>query len=90
MDHCLASSILPQFDSRVLLQVHAENGDGVLRAQEKTFEAGITGPEGHYISRPDFLEVLLYNSPPKFVCSNAQSVPTSMATLQRRWPVEHP
>jgi len=40
------------------VQVHAENGDGVLRAQTKTFAAGITGPEGHYISRPDFLEVL--------------------------------
>ena len=54
----------------VLRQVHAENGDGVLQAQQKTVAAGITGPEGHYISRPDFLEVksttisLLCQSPP--------------------------
>lgn len=37
-------------------QVHAENGDGILRAQQKTIAEGIIGPEGHYISRPDFLE----------------------------------
>lgn len=44
-------------EAQVSSQVHAENGDGVLRAQQKTIAAGITGPEGHYISRPDFLEV---------------------------------
>ena len=38
-------------------QVHAENGDAVFRAQKKAFEEGITGPEGHYISRPDTVEV---------------------------------
>lgn len=42
---------------QLITQVHAENGDGVLKAQQKTIAAGITGPEGHYISRPDFLEV---------------------------------
>ena len=26
-------------------------------AQTKTFEAGFTGPEGHYISRPAIIEV---------------------------------
>lgn len=41
----------------MLLQVHAENGDAIAMAQLKAFRDGITGPEGHYISRPDILEV---------------------------------
>lgn len=38
-------------------QVHCENGDGVEFGQKKVFESGITGPEGHYLSRPYYLEV---------------------------------
>ena len=37
-------------------QVHGENGDAIALAQKTTFEAGITGPEGHSISRPSYLE----------------------------------
>jgi len=39
-----------------LPQVHAEHGDAVALAQQQTFDAGITGPEGHAISRPAVLE----------------------------------
>jgi len=39
-------------------QVHAEHGDAIFMAQLSTFDAGITGPEGHAISRPAVLEVL--------------------------------
>ena len=38
-------------------QVHCENADLLVDAQTKTFEAGFTGPEGHYISRPAVIEV---------------------------------
>ncbi|WIA28115.1 hypothetical protein OEZ86_010692 [Tetradesmus obliquus] len=39
-----------------LPQVHAENGEAVALGQQLVFEAGITGPEGHALSRPAVLE----------------------------------
>ena len=39
------------------MQVHAEHGDAIVLAQQAVFAAGITGPEGHAVSRPAVLEV---------------------------------
>lgn len=48
LHNCLSLKVLPQ--------VHAENGDAVAWGQKKVFEAGITAPHGHSLSRPPLVE----------------------------------
>jgi len=51
-DEILVSSFTRAIELGAIVTVHAENGELVFRLQQKLFEQGLTGPEGHPLSRP--------------------------------------
>jgi dihydropyrimidinase len=55
-DEILVSSFARAKELGAICTVHAENGELVARLQKQVFESGITGPEGHPLSRPPEVE----------------------------------
>ena len=55
-DEILVNSFSRALELGAVPTVHAENGELVYRLQKKIFEMGITGPEGHPLSRPPAVE----------------------------------
>ncbi len=55
-DEILVNSFSTARELGALCTVHAENGELVYRLQQEVFAKGITGPEGHPLSRPPEVE----------------------------------
>jgi dihydropyrimidinase len=55
-DEILVNSFSRALELGAMPTVHAENGELVFQLQKKIFEMGITGPEGHPLSRPPEVE----------------------------------
>ncbi len=55
-DEVLVNSFSRALELGALPTVHAENGELVFQLQKKLLDMGITGPEGHVLSRPPAVE----------------------------------
>ena len=55
-DETLVNSFSRAAELGAIVTVHAENGELVFTLQDKIYKSGVTGPEGHPLSRPPEVE----------------------------------
>ena len=55
-DSVLLNSFTRALELGAIPTVHAENGEAVYHLQRRLLAQGITGPEGHFLSRPPAVE----------------------------------
>src|SRR6187549_3654208 len=55
-DETLVNSFSTALSLGAIVTAHAENGDLVFKLQDEIYKRGITGPEGHPLSRPPEVE----------------------------------